>query len=45
MATGDDAPPFDMELVFVEPVDGVPGGRIARVVKLSELANARSEKG
>jgi hypothetical protein len=45
MATGDGAPPFDMELVFVETVEGVPGGRIARVVKLSELTNARREKG
>jgi len=40
-----DAPPFDIEIVFVEPVDGCPGGRVKRVVKLSELANAKSEEG
>jgi hypothetical protein len=45
IGTGDGAPPFDIELVFVEPVDGCFGGRITRVVKLSELTNARSEKG
>jgi hypothetical protein len=37
MATGDGAPPFDIELVFIEPVDGCPGGRITRSVMLSEL--------
>ena len=45
MGTGDGAPPFDFELVFVEPVDGCFGGRIKRVVRLSELTSATSEKG
>ena len=45
MGTGDGAPPFDIELVFVEPVDGCFGGRIKRVVRLSELKSATSEKG
>jgi hypothetical protein len=44
MGTGD-GPPFDIELVFVEPVEGCFGGRIKRVVRLSELANARSQEG
>jgi len=35
-----DLPPLDIEIVFVEPVEGVPGGRIKRVVKLSELTSA-----
>jgi hypothetical protein len=45
MATGNDAPPFDIELVFVEPVDGCFGGRIVRTVKLSELTNPTSKQG
>jgi hypothetical protein len=45
MGTGDDVPPFDIELVFVEPVEGCPGGRIKRVVRLSELTNAMREEG
>jgi len=35
--THDDQPPFDIEIVFVEAVEGLPGGRIKRVVKLSDL--------
>jgi hypothetical protein len=45
MGTFDGVPPFDIELVFVEPVDGCPGGRIKRVVRLSELTNAMSGEG
>jgi hypothetical protein len=37
-----DQPQVDFEIVFVAPVDGVPGGRIERIVRLSEL---RNEKG
>jgi hypothetical protein len=44
MAPPDNLPPFDIELVFVEPVDGCPGGRIKRVVKLSELASRKNGK-
>jgi hypothetical protein len=42
MAPPENVPPFDIELVFVEPVDGCPGGRIKRVVKLSELTYRKS---
>ena len=44
MGTGEAAPPFDIGIVIVEPVEGLPGGRIKRVVKLSELMNERNEK-
>jgi hypothetical protein len=40
-----DVPPPDIELVFVEPVEGCPGGRIKRVVRLSELTKAVSKEG
>jgi hypothetical protein len=38
MAPPDDQPKLEIGLVFVEPVDGLPGGRITRIVRLSELA-------
>jgi hypothetical protein len=42
MAPPENVPPVDFELVFVEAVDGCPGGRIKRVVKLSELASRKN---
>jgi hypothetical protein len=35
----------DFTIVFVEPVEGLDGGRIARVVKLSELGASGKKEG
>jgi hypothetical protein len=42
MAPPDNVPPFEIEIAFVEAVDGCPGGRIKRVVKLSELVGRKN---
>lgn len=42
----DDTPKVDIEIVFVEPVEGCFGGRITRTVRLSELQTfSRATKG
>ena len=43
MGTGESAPPFDIEIVFVEPVEGCYGGRVTRIVKLSEMRKLSEE--
>jgi len=45
MGAHDNAAPLEFEIVFIEAVEGCPGGRIKRIVKLSELGNAKSEEG